>query len=78
VVPCHRRATVGEADDPEDEQRFGQRLARLFAAASAWRVKEVEVEASLGVNCLEPVDAPSADVALARADACMYEAERRR
>jgi hypothetical protein len=36
------------------------------------------VEASLGVNCLEPVDAPSADVALARADACMYEAERRR
>lgn len=71
---------VGEADDPEDAERFGQRM--LDAVSGSLRLEgeqvEVEVAASVGVAYVAAGDAPSADVVLAQADARMYEAKRRR
>lgn len=69
---------VGAADDPEDAQRFGQRLVEAVRGDICLEGEQVVVAASVGVDYVEAGDAPSADVVLAHADARMYEAKRRR
>lgn len=69
---------IGGADDLDDARRFGDRLAEAVRGAFALEGGQVEVAASVGVSYVEAGDASSADVVLAHADACMYEAKRRR
>ena len=69
---------VGEADDPQDAERFGQRVLEAVCGALRLEGEEVEVAASVGVTYVEAGSSPSVDVVLAQADARMYEAKRRR
>lgn len=67
---------VGEADDAEDAERFGQRLVEAVRGWVEFEGGRVEVAASVGVNYVRTGEASCADVALAQADARMYEAKR--
>ena len=67
---------IGEADDPEDAERFGQRVVEAVRGCVELEGEQVEVTASVGVNYVKAGDASSADVVLAQADARMYEAKR--
>ena len=69
---------VGEAADPEDAQRFGQRIVEAVRGCVSLEGELVEVAASVGVSYVEAGEASSADLVLAQADARMYESKRRR
>ncbi len=69
---------VGSAEDPEDAERFGQRVVEAVRGSFRLEGEQVEVAASVGVMYVEAGESPSADVVLAHADARMYEAKRRR
>ncbi len=69
---------VGEADDHDDAERFGERVRDAVRCCVDLDGERVEVAASVGVTYVEAGDARSADVVLAHADARMYEAKRRR
>lgn len=69
---------VGAAEDPEDAERFGQRVVEAVRGSFRLEGEQVEVAASVGVMYVEAGESPSADVVLAHADARMYEAKRRR
>lgn len=69
---------VGEADDQDDANRFGRRIAESVAGWVQLAGELVEMTASVGVTFVEAGGGLSVDTALARADACMYEAKRRR
>ena len=69
---------VGEADGPDDAHRLGQRLSDAVRGSICMMGGQVEVLASVGVSYVDGGEGPSAEVALALADARMYEVKRRR
>lgn len=69
---------VGQADDVQDAERLGQRLAEAVRGPLWLGDEQVNVAASVGVSYVEAADALGADMVLASADERMYEAKRRR
>ena len=69
---------VGEADDPEDAQRFGERLLGALGERCVVDGIEIPVAASIGIAYVSPGDPASPDEVLSRADAEMYGTKRRR
>jgi diguanylate cyclase (GGDEF)-like protein/PAS domain S-box-containing protein len=69
---------VGEVNDPEEAERFGQRVVDAVSGSVCLEGLQIEVTASVGITFVEAGDAPTASVVLAHADARMYEAKRRR
>ncbi|CAN5574658.1 hypothetical protein BH10ACT10_BH10ACT10_00280 [soil metagenome] len=69
---------VGEVDDSMDAQLFAQRIIKAVHRRVELEGEQVDVAASVGVTYVERGDRPSADLALSRADAHMYEAKRHR
>ena len=69
---------VGEVGDPMDAEHFGQRIDEAIHGRVWLQGEPVDVAASVGVSYVERGDRPSADMALSRADARMYETKRHR
>ena len=69
---------VGDASDPEEAERFGQRVVDAVSGSLCLEGVPIEVTASVGITFVEAGDASTASVVLAQADARMYEAKRRR
>jgi diguanylate cyclase (GGDEF)-like protein len=69
---------VGEVDDPSDAQLFGRRIPEAVHGRVVLEGELVDAAASVGVTYVERGDSPSADLALSRADARMYEVKRER
>ena len=69
---------IGEADDRDDAQRFGQRLLDAIDRVCVVDGTEIPVAASIGVAYVAPGDGTTPDELLSRADARMDRNKRRR
>ena len=69
---------IGEADDPDDAERFAQRVLDAIAGVCTVDGVQIPIATSIGVAYVAPGDVATPDELLSRADARMYRNKRRR
>lgn len=69
---------VGEAQDQDDAERFGERIVSALGDCFTMDGTEIQVSASMGIAFVAPGEVAGPDEVLSRADARMYRSKRRR